>query len=230
MKLDGNLTLKETLCPSGEYVDYHNKKIHVNSWCQRFLFSKDILRSKIKRLSGGERARILIAHLLLEPADVLLLDEPTNDLDIQTLDVIEESLLEFNGAIILITHDRFLIDRVCNSIISLENKDQIGVFSDYEQFEASRKNVINSNKEKSKHKKIDHNIKKLTYSEKKELKKIENNISKLEKEIINLNTLLNKNYVIENKERFDEACREVVVLENEIEMLYIRWYELDSKD
>ena len=229
IKLDDNLTLKEALCPNGEFVTFQNKKIHVNSWCQRFLFPKDTLGSKIKKLSGGERARISIAHLLLKPADVLLLDEPTNDLDIQTLDALEESLLEFNGAIMLITHDRFLIDRVCNSIISLENKDQISIFSDYAQFEASKKDVINSKKEKSKHKKIDSNIKKLTYAEKKEHKEIENNIPKLEKQVANLNTLLTQRDVMENKDRLEEVCRELAILENEIEMLYIRWDELDRK-
>ncbi|NGX52826.1 MAG: ABC transporter ATP-binding protein uup [Candidatus Anoxychlamydiales bacterium] len=229
MKLDENLTLKEALCPSGEFVTFQNKKIHVNSWCQRFLFPKDILGSQIKKLSGGERARISIAHLLLEPADVLLLDEPTNDLDIQTLDTLEESLLEFNGAIILITHDRFLIDRVCNSIIFLENKDEISVFSDYAQFEASRRNDKISKKEKSKHKKNDSNIKKLTYSEKTEIETIEKDIPKLEKEISKLNALLNQKDVIENKDRLNEVCRELAILENEIEMLYIRWEELDKK-
>ncbi|NGX28181.1 MAG: Energy-dependent translational throttle protein EttA [Candidatus Anoxychlamydiales bacterium] len=229
IKLDDNLTLKEALCPSGEFVTFQNKKIHVNSWCQRFLFSKDTLGSKIKKLSGGERARISIAHLLLKPADILLLDEPTNDLDIQTLDALEESLLEFDGAIMLITHDRFLIDRVCNSIISLENKDQISIFSDYAQFEASKKKVVNSKKEKSKRKKIDSNIKKLTYAEKKEHKEIENNIPKLEKQVANLNTLLTQRDVMENKDRLEEVCRELAVLENEIEILYIRWDELDRK-
>ncbi|NGX55936.1 MAG: Energy-dependent translational throttle protein EttA [Candidatus Anoxychlamydiales bacterium] len=229
MKLDDNLTLKEALCPNNEYVTFKNKKIHVNSWCQRFLFSKDALNFKIKTLSGGERARIAIAHLLLEPSDVMLLDEPTNDLDIQTLDVLEESLLDFEGSIILITHDRFLIDRVCNSIISLGNKDQISVFSDYAQFEASKKNVINSKDEKPKQKKVGSNIPKLTFSEKKEYKGIEGNINNLEQEISNLNNLLNQEDVIANKEHLESVCRELSVLQLEVEKLYLRWNELDNK-
>ncbi|MBN2479089.1 MAG: ABC-F family ATP-binding cassette domain-containing protein [Parachlamydiales bacterium] len=229
MKLDDNLTLKEALCPNGEYVTFQNKKIHVNSWCQRFLFPTDILNSKIKKLSGGERARISIAHLLLEPADVLLLDEPTNDLDIQTLDALEESLLEFNGAIMLITHDRFLIDRICNFIISLGNTEAVSFFSDYTQFEASKKNVINLPKEKTKHKKEEKSIQKLTYSEKKEYEEIEKNIFKLETEITKLNTLLNQNDVMANKERLEEVCKKLAILENEIERLYLRWDELGKK-
>jgi ABC transport system ATP-binding/permease protein len=229
MKLDDNLTLKEALCPNNEFVTFQDQKIHVNSWAQRFLFSKDALNLKIKTLSGGERARIAIAHLLLEPSDVLLLDEPTNDLDIQTLDVLEESLLEYKGAIILITHDRFLIDRVCNSIISLENKDEISVFSDYAQFEASKKTLINPQDQRPKYKKVDSNIKKLTFSEKKEYEEIEGNINNLEKEISNLNGLLNQDEVMANKERLEEVCKKLSILEVEAEKLYIRWNELDNK-
>jgi ABC transport system ATP-binding/permease protein len=233
MKLDDNLTLKDALCPNGEYVTFQDKKIHVNSWAQRFLFSKDNLNLKIKTLSGGERARIAIAHLLLEPADVLLLDEPTNDLDIQTLDVMEESFLEFNGAIVLITHDRFLIDRVCNSIISLEHKDQISVFSDYAQFEASKKNVIGSQSESSTKsfvtKNVTNNIKKLTFSEKKEYEAIEGNINNLEQKISKLHSLLNQVEVMTDKEQLDSVCKELSVAEIEIERLYLRWNELDIK-
>lgn len=229
MKLDENLTLKEALSPDGEYVTFQGRKIHVNSWSQRFLFSKDALTLKIKTLSGGERARIAIAHLLLEPADILLLDEPTNDLDIQTLDVMEESLLEFNGAIILITHDRFLIDRVCNSIISLENKNQISIFSDYAQFEASKKEVINVKTEKSKPKKEEPNKEKLTFSEKKEYDGIEGKISNLEKEISNFSALLNQEDVLADKERLDAVCKKISILELEVEKLYLRWNELDKK-
>lgn len=229
MKLDDNLTLKEALCPNNEFVTFQDQKIHVNSWAQRFLFSKDVLNLKIKTLSGGERARIAIAHLLLEPSDVLLLDEPTNDLDIQTLDVLEESLLEYKGAIILITHDRFLIDRVCNSIISLENKDDISIFSDYAQFEASKKTPINCKDEKPKYKKVDSNINKITFSERKEYEEIESNINNLEKEISNFNVLLNQDEVMANKERLEEVCKKLSILEVELERLYIRWNELDNK-
>ena len=229
MKLDGELTLKEALCPRGEFVHFQKQRIHVNAWAQRFLFPKNILDLKIKNLSGGERARIAIAHLLLEPADILLLDEPTNDLDIQTLETLEKSLLEFSGAIVLITHDRFLIDRVCNSIISLENKDQITVFSDYAQYEASRKPVINPVKIKAKPKKKSSKSTKLTYAESRELKEIEKNIPELELAQTKFNDLLNQSDVIAKKDRLDEICRELAIIENKIERLYIRWDELDKK-
>ena len=104
-----NLTLREALSPNGEFVLFRGQPIHVNGWCKRFLFSPDLLDMKIENLSGGERARIAIAHLMLQPADLLLLDEPTNDLDIPTLETLEESLIDFPGAVVLITHYRCML-------------------------------------------------------------------------------------------------------------------------
>src|SRR5205823_8129212 len=108
------------LSPDSDSVVYQDRAIHVASWAARFLFSSESLNQPVGRLSGGERARILIAQLVLQPADVLLLDEPTNDLDIPTLEILEESLLEFRGAILLVTHDRYLLDRVSTVVLGLD--------------------------------------------------------------------------------------------------------------
>ena len=113
--LDPEITLKRTLAPDSDSVVYQDRVIHVASWAARFLFSSDALSQPVGRLSGGERARVLIAQLMLQPADVMLLDEPTNDLDIPTLEVLEDSLMDFRGAFVLVTHDRYLMDRVSDS-------------------------------------------------------------------------------------------------------------------
>ncbi len=110
--LEPDVTLRRALAPDSDSVIYQDRVIHVASWAARFLFSGDQLNQPVGRLSGGERARVLIARLMLEPADLLLLDEPTNDLDIPTLEILEESLLEFRGALVLVTHDRYMLDRV----------------------------------------------------------------------------------------------------------------------
>ncbi len=89
----------------------------------------------VGRLSGGEQARALIARLMLQPADLLLLDEPTNDLDIPTLEILEESLSEFPGALVLVTHDRFMLDRICTVVLGLDGEGGSGVFADYLQWE-----------------------------------------------------------------------------------------------
>ena len=116
LTLDPNATLQDTLCPVGEMVEYLGKEIHVSGWADRFLFTREQLGTLVGSLSGGEQARIQIASLMLQPADILLLDEPTNDLDIPTLEVLEDALLDFPGAILLVTHDRFMLERIGDGI------------------------------------------------------------------------------------------------------------------
>ena len=121
-QLDLGLSLRRALCESGEFVYYNGKPIHVIGWAERFLFSKEQLDLPLSRLSGGEQSRVLIARLMLRPADLLLLDEPTNDLDINSLEVLESSMIEFSGALVLVTHDRYLLDRVSQRILALDGK------------------------------------------------------------------------------------------------------------
>jgi ABC transport system ATP-binding/permease protein len=108
----------------------------VAGWAARFLFTGEQLSQPIGRLSGGERARVLIAQLMLQPADILLLDEPTNDLDIPTLEILEESLIDFPGSLVLVTHDRYMLDRVSSIVLGLNGKGGADVFADYGQWEA----------------------------------------------------------------------------------------------
>ena len=137
-RLDPAVSLRRTLAPAGDSVVYRDRAIHVAGWAQRFLFRSEQLETPVGRLSGGEQARVLIACLMVEPADVLLLDEPTNDLDIPTLEVLEESLLDFPGALVLVTHDRYLLDRVSTRILALDGRGGATFFADYPQWEASR--------------------------------------------------------------------------------------------
>ena len=115
---------------------YRGRPIHVAGWAARFQFRAEQLDLAVGRLSGGEQARVLIARLMLQPADVLLLDEPTNDLDIPTLETLEESLLEFSGAVVLVTHDRYMLDRVSTVIVGLDGKGRRAAFADCEQWES----------------------------------------------------------------------------------------------
>src|SRR5207249_267620 len=130
---DPDITLRRALAPDSDAVIYQERVIHVASWAERFLFSSENLNQRVGRLSGGERARVLIAQLMLQPADVLLLDEPTNDLDIPTLEILEENLLEYPGALVLVTHDRYMMDRVTSVILGLDGRGQVGLFADYAQ-------------------------------------------------------------------------------------------------
>jgi ATP-binding cassette subfamily F protein uup len=137
-EIDTNLTLRRALAPDSDSVIYQDRVVHVAGYAARFLFTGEQLNQPVARLSGGERARVLIARLMLEPADVLILDEPTNDLDIPTLEILEEALLEFSGAVVLVTHDRYLLDRVTNAVVGLDGCGNAELFADYRQWEEWR--------------------------------------------------------------------------------------------
>jgi ATPase subunit of ABC transporter with duplicated ATPase domains len=134
-ELDESLTLRRALAPEGDGIIHQGRTIHVASWAARFLFTGEQLNQPVRNLSGGERARVLIAKLMLEPADVLLLDEPTNDLDIPTLEILEDNLLEFPGALVLVTHDRYLLNRVSSVVLGLDGRSHIAQFADFAQWE-----------------------------------------------------------------------------------------------
>jgi len=229
-QLPHNITLREALSPKGDYVMFRGQPIHVNGWCKRFLFSPDNLDMSISKLSGGERARISIAHLMLQPADLLLLDEPTNDLDIATLETLEESLLEFPGAVVLITHDRCMLDRICNSVLAFGDPDQTHVYADYMQWEkaqtapAPKVQTTQAKKEDAPKAKP-----KMSYLEKKEYDEIEGKIAKLEEEVKVLNHKLEKPEIAESPQKLSEVCLAISLVENQIEQLYLRWDELEKK-
>ncbi len=206
-QLPDTMTLKDALSPTGDFVHFQGQPIHINGWCKRFLFSPDSLTLPLSTFSGGERARIAIAHLMLQPADLLLLDEPTNDLDIPTLETLEESLMEFPGAVVLITHDRCMIDRICNSFITLGQKPEEKLEPTKEQ----EKPVLIKSK--------------LSYNEKKEYEQIESKIAKLEEEIKQLTQFLVNN----NPDDLDKICTAISLAETQVEQLYLRWSELDQK-
>ncbi|NQV30957.1 MAG: ABC-F family ATP-binding cassette domain-containing protein [Candidatus Marinimicrobia bacterium] len=136
-----NLSLKRALSPDGDTVIFQGNPLHISAWAQRFLFQKEQLELPVAHLSGGERARVLLAKLMLDTAEILILDEPTNDLDIPTLEVLEDSLLDYSGALLLITHDRFLMDRVCDQIIYLVGDGTVKVFADTYQLTAFQRSL-----------------------------------------------------------------------------------------
>ncbi len=199
-------TLRQALSPTGDFVNFRGQKIHINGWCKRFLFSPDILDMPLEKLSGGERARISIAHLMLQPADILLLDEPTNDLDIPTLETLEESLVDFPGAIMLITHDRCMLSRICNTFLPLGNP-----------LPPAQKPKEKTHTPKPKQK--------LSYLEKKEFQEIEGKITQLEKEIQQLNLSLEGT---QNPSLLNDICTQIGLAEARLEQLYIRWMKLDA--
>ncbi len=138
-QLDMKQSLKEALAGAGEHVHLRGNPIHVAGWAKRFLFRAEQLDMPLSRLSGGEQSRVLIARLMLKSADLLLLDEPTNDLDLPSLEVLEQSLLDFPGALVLVTHDRWLLDRVCQRLLALDGLGAAEQLASLEQWEAWRR-------------------------------------------------------------------------------------------
>jgi ATP-binding cassette subfamily F protein uup len=120
--LDGTRSLADTVCPDGDFVSFRGARVHRFGYLERFLFRSEQMMLPVARLSGGEQSRLLIAQLMLLPADVLVLDEPTNDLDLPTLQVLEDALSSFDGAVLLVTHDRYFLDQVATQILAFHTK------------------------------------------------------------------------------------------------------------
>ena len=223
-KIDPNLSLKEALSPGGDYVSFRGESIHVHGWAKRFLFSPERLNLPVRILSGGEKARILLARLMLKPADILFLDEPTNDLDIPTLEVIENSLADFPGAVVLISHDRYLMDRLCTQIIGL-GAGSGEVFADIEQWQRSCKQDLVPKKEKEERKPTTRSVK-LSYAEKKELEGMEQKITEIEEKITKLEEQLEKAF---DPKQSITLYEQLADLQSNRDTYYERWQILLDK-
>ncbi|CAH9018995.1 ribosomal protection-like ABC-F family protein [Candidatus Nitrosacidococcus sp. I8] len=230
-------TLKRSLCPLGDNILFQGNSIHVTAWAKRFLFSEEKLNLPISQLSGGEQARILIANLMLKPADILLLDEPTNDLDIPTLEVLEENLKEFPGAIILITHDRYFLDRLSDRILYLDGNGKVEFFADYHQWLALNNNQLVKNNNlisnlsnphvESQEKKIAQG---LSYEERKELNRIEQKIAKAEQIITDLQQQLYGSEVKNNSEYLAALHAQIQEAQAQVDQFYCRWEILEARN
>jgi ABC transport system ATP-binding/permease protein len=182
-QLDGAQTLRQGLGAHGDTVIFQDNLIHVAGWAKRFLFDSGQLDRPMSSLSGGEQARVLIARLMLQPADVLLLDEPTNDLDIPTLEVLEDSLTDFAGALVLVTHDRYLLDRVSTVVLGLDGRGGAQLFADYWQWEQAKMSVPKPAKAESAAAKSQPAKKKLSYHEAREWERMEARILEAEQQL-----------------------------------------------
>jgi ABC transport system ATP-binding/permease protein len=228
--LDPAISLRRTLCPEGDSVIYRDRTVHVAGWAKRFLFSDDQLDMPVSKLSGGERARVMIARLMLATADVLLLDEPTNDLDIPTLEVLEDSLLDFPGAIVVVSHDRYLLDRVSTMVIGLDGGEG-GTFADYSQWEAFREEQPSekpapANKTTRAATSSDEPKKKLSYLHQREWDAMEAKILEAEKELARYQHELQS--AASDADRVHDAYEKMQAAQRRVEELYARWAELES--
>jgi ATP-binding cassette subfamily F protein uup len=235
-ELDPDLTLRRALAPEGDSVIYQDRSIHVASWAARFLFTGEQLNQPVGRLSGGERARVLIAQLMLQPADLLLLDEPTNDLDISTLEILEESLLEFRGSLVLVTHDRYMLDRVSTIVLGLDGSGGAESFADYRQWEswqaerqeaaasrdsASPPPALSATKTSAK--------RKLSYQDARDYATIEQRVAEAEQVLEAKRAQLEDPSIASDGPRLLSAQSELEAAQEAVDDLYTRWAELEKK-
>ena len=241
--LDLNVSLRRALAPDSDSVIYQDRVVHVASWAARFLFTGEQLAQPVSRLSGGERARVLIAQLMLQPADLLLLDEPTNDLDIPTLEILEESLLEFRGALVLVTHDRYLLDRVSTVVVGLDGQGGAERFADYAQWEvwygdrqapASGRGSSTATpgqpaKTTASESAASAGKKKLSYLEAREYSTIEERVAQAEERLRKSREAAEDPAIATNAEQLIATQAAVEEAERAVDTLYARWAELEAK-
>ena len=240
-ELDPDLTLRRALAPDSDSVIYQEQVIHVASWAARFLFASEDLNQPVGRLSGGERARVLIARLMLQPADVLLLDEPTNDLDIPTLEILEESLLEYRGALVLVTHDRYMLDRVSTVVLGFNGMGEAERFADYSQWDvwqgsrqSKGKPKVVSRSQSSRVPAVETKSaavtkKKLSYVEAREFATIEERIGKAEQELLAKRAALEDPAIVSDRLGFRDTYAQFEEAQKAVDRLYARWAELEEK-
>lgn len=235
--LNLDLSLRRALAPEGDMVIYRGRPLHVAGWARRFLFRPEQLDAEVGRLSGGERARILIARLMLRPADVLILDEPTNDLDIPALEVLEESLSDFPGALVLVTHDRYLLDEVSSQLLALDGTGQATFFADYAQYAAARTAASDAASEPVKGQAVParrpvrrpEGVKRLTYLERREWEGMEERILAAEEWLQSATAAVNDPAIASDPVALQNRLAELASAQEAVEILYARWAELEAK-
>ena len=236
-RLDPSKSVLENIAPGGDYVNFQGSFVHVRSYLDRFLFFGNKAELPVMKLSGGEKARLRIAQLMLEPAQVLVLDEPTNDLDLETLEVLEEALANFRGAIVLTTHDRYFMDATCDQILAFprDGSGELVKFASYFQWEDWIEGQGENDKKNLK-KAADTPVAapapvkgKLSFKEKKELDEMEGTIKKLEARVSDLSAKMQDPAVVANHQELAKIGAELSAAEQELERKFTRWQELEAK-
>lgn len=244
--LDLNKSVLKNICSDGDYVSFQGQYIFARSYLERFLFSRQQMDLPVGRLSGGEQSRLRIAQLMLQEASVLILDEPTNDLDVATLEVLGEAIQNFNGAVILVTHDRYFMDQVATDILSFPHKNNshksLERFVGYLQWEeawtafeqdsaektAAPATRVENPVEEAPRAKTGGKPVRMSFKLKNELEGMEEKILGMEEELGSLQTEAGLPEVVSNASRIQELHLKMSQLQVDIEKSYERWAELEK--
>lgn len=239
LELDEDKSVLDEVSQGIDSVRFGNETLSVRAYLRRFLFTDDRINDRIGNLSGGEKNRVLLAKILKRGGNFLVLDEPTNDLDLQTLRVLEEALINFDGTSLVVSHDRWFLDRVCDRVIVFDRGEGVSInegnYSYYLEKKKARDAVAQAAKAKPVKKKRERSEqdndkpRKLKWKEERELESMEETILEAEEEVAEIETQLNDpEFYIENSEKAVGMAEELEVKKSRIQELYERWEELEA--
>ena len=235
--LDPDVTVIDTLCPGGDQVDFRGTWVHVNGYLSRFLFRAEQGKLRVGQLSGGEQSRLALARLMLRPANVLVLDEPTNDLDLATLDVLEETLTNFDGAVLLVSHDRYFLDRTTTSLLAFSDRPggqvaRLVGLSQWEDWYAAEREELAAAADRGKPASARTPSamprRKLSYKDQRDWDGIEARIAEAEARLAALETEQASPEVASDANRLVELSVQIEGAKSEVDVLYARWSELEA--
>jgi len=236
------MSVQDTIAHGNDFVEIGGNKRHVISYLGDFLFAPARARSPVKSLSGGEKNRLLLARLFTKPANLIVMDEPTNDLDLETLELLEAKLVEFDGTLLLVSHDRAFLDNVVTNVFVLDGSGKVdefvGGYSDWLAYENQRKSQETANKKVETPKPTKEKItplstapkkKKLSFKEQQEFDKLPSLIEELEAKQIELTAKVNEpSFYKQEQSAINLALTELKNLDDELVKSYVRWEELEE--
>ncbi len=240
-QLDLEKTVQENLAAGSDFVEINGRNVHVISYLQDFLFSPDRIRQPVKSLSGGEQNRLILARLFSKPANVLVLDEPTNDLDMETLELLEEILLKFEGTLLLVSHDRAFLDNVVTSSIVFEGNAVVNHYVGGYQDWVDHGGTFNTEKITEEKPEPEKQIQqkpgiqqteqpiKLSYKLQRELDQLPEHIENAETELAQLEEAISQPEFYEKDQKtIDDTMKKLASAQKAMEILYARWEEIEQ--
>ena len=228
-------TVFNAIGEGNDTIKFGKQQMTIWTYLRRFLFTDDRINTLVGRLSGGERSRLTLAKILMNGGNFLMLDEPTNDLDLPTLRILEEALISFEGCVVVVSHDRYFLNRVCNGIMAFEGKGNV-YFSEgnYDYYVEKRKSVLHEfeksdKKERKEDSRVKPKIRKLTWKENKELETMEENIMNLETEVGRIEGIFSSpDFYEKYATQTNELNTQLEKTKTEIKKMYDRWEELEK--
>ena len=237
MQLDGKGTVMDEVSDSGEMVSFGNQTLTARSYLRRFLFDESRVKERVEKLSGGERARLLLAKVLRRGGNVIILDEPTNDLDLASLRMLEEALADFDGTILVVSHDRYFLDRICDQIVAFEDGGvfvQPGNYSYYlekkKEREARAQSSLKAFAPATQQQKPAPKPKRLSYKEQQELDGMEEIILAAETAVKEMESMLNDPaFFVSRATEAQALVEKLAATKSEVARHYERWEELAKR-